>query len=542
MANHTDGPDVRKFKCCHCGKAFKFKHHLKEHERIHTGEKPFECKNCGKRFSHSGSYSSHTTSKKCLIGGGRGNRNQNLHEAKHFSPSKSLPQPSWAGSPWSKAGPVFKAENGAVSPADGEGVALHGVPARPFPHAPFQLPLSLLLQQAQYHQLLSRSQHQPQPGLPGPPDPSPQEYLQRWLAVRQELGLAGDLQAKQEQQTAKQEQQLHSPITPIREEECASPPRMEAIKKDDKEIKEKIKSEAEFHVADSIKNSFQDPHHFEMIKNMIEGVNKHTTKHMLGEAVAEGPGGTDWTEDDQYDDSVASEEGQGGALGGTDDRKVRVRTLISEEQLIVLKTHYQHNPRPKREELDAIARKIGHPFKVVKVWFQNSRARDRREGKNLPHLPFPTNPSQFLNNNSFQFPTVLPRLPLPFLRPALPAPLSPLWPGFPNLPAQHREQSKTPDSVKSDNIDDEMEEEEEAPLDLSNKGSTPGASPATEREEQLGGGVVGGHHSSDEEETTLAQPTPCPHLHCGKLFTKKSSFNRHLYDHTGEWEKLQPTN
>lgn len=32
----------RKFKCTECSKAFKFKHHLKEHIRIHSGEKPFQ--------------------------------------------------------------------------------------------------------------------------------------------------------------------------------------------------------------------------------------------------------------------------------------------------------------------------------------------------------------------------------------------------------------------------------------------------------------------------------------------------------------------
>ncbi|XP_049584277.1 zinc finger E-box-binding homeobox 2 isoform X2 [Syngnathus scovelli] len=61
----NDGGGERKFECAECGKAFKYKHHLKEHLRIHSGEKPYQCPHCQKRFSHSGSYSSHISGRKC---------------------------------------------------------------------------------------------------------------------------------------------------------------------------------------------------------------------------------------------------------------------------------------------------------------------------------------------------------------------------------------------------------------------------------------------------------------------------------------------
>ncbi len=53
-SGHLMDDDKRRYQCSTCSKKFKHKHHLKEHERLHTGEKPYTCDKCGKRFSHSG--------------------------------------------------------------------------------------------------------------------------------------------------------------------------------------------------------------------------------------------------------------------------------------------------------------------------------------------------------------------------------------------------------------------------------------------------------------------------------------------------------
>uniref|UniRef100_A0A8C5SJV9 Uncharacterized protein n=1 Tax=Laticauda laticaudata TaxID=8630 RepID=A0A8C5SJV9_LATLA len=47
-------PEEEWYECSHCGKGFNKAKYWKQHQKIHTGEKPYKCSHCGKCFNQSG--------------------------------------------------------------------------------------------------------------------------------------------------------------------------------------------------------------------------------------------------------------------------------------------------------------------------------------------------------------------------------------------------------------------------------------------------------------------------------------------------------
>lgn len=64
----------------------------------------------------------------------------------------------------------------------------------------------------------------------------------------------------------------------------------------------------------------------------------------------------------------------------------RVRTFITDLQLKVLKSVYHNTPRPDLAERHRISNVTGLDMRVVQVWFQNRRAKERRLNDKGKHL------------------------------------------------------------------------------------------------------------------------------------------------------------
>ncbi|VDK89278.1 unnamed protein product [Litomosoides sigmodontis] len=69
-------------------------------------------------------------------------------------------------------------------------------------------------------------------------------------------------------------------------------------------------------------------------------------------------------------------------IGSGDTWKpLRSRSFLTDAQVAILHAHFKRNPFPSKYELSAVAEQIGVNKRVVQVWFQNTRAKERRSNR-----------------------------------------------------------------------------------------------------------------------------------------------------------------
>ena len=528
MISHDESTDLRKFKCPECGKAFKFKHHLKEHIRIHSGEKPFECSNCGKRFSHSGSYSSHMTSKKCWVvnmrmkkpdkqvsgsddarpasneenmrplapkGGEEGGAAdmslqsmyanqfrqflpmdpataaQYLAAAQFNGPQPFLPYPGFpghminpmltglAGTPYGFALLSGK-KDGVLKPTGGkkenEESPMEGMP----PHKSMKLE-TVPVKEEQQADENQNTQTDPAVSREEKKQSAEQTEIKQEAKEEAESTEQGEKDCVEESgdkdnesgmeegesATATKPKANMNEIKKVLEILDATVTKQQQQQQDDKstiskltsqsateEKKDTEKTETESvpsteeeegcrspsgEAAESLpcrfcRQTFGSPvdlhqHERYLCKQNSEirpscetsprrvdqqspspatPHNNHSTAEATmrslnaNSPVLSAPEGEKGSEEDE--NSASQNESDG--FIDKEGRQYRVRSMLTDDQQRILKAHYAVNPRPNKFELLQIANAVSFPKRVVQVWFQNMRARDRRRGNPIPAI------------------------------------------------------------------------------------------------------------------------------------------------------------
>ena len=459
---------------------------MQEHIRIHTGDKPFQCGFCGKRFSHSGSYSSHMTSKKCQGRSGLETepRDSSLEIKIKSEMGGARPGLTVSNKLSSESAEERSEESMDTSP----GPSLQSLL---FPPAPGLNPFILSSSIANMNQLLQKT--------------DPEKVLES--PVLDKLNL--------------------SPFFP-----GLSRPDLDQTRKP--AMTDALLSNLAKLPGPNILRQEADN-----LRLILESVNIAVTRRLLEDNLLRWGGAGPWGErissssrhnsydsdgnlsdDDSYLDP--SERAAG-------EKKSRARSNYTEEQLSVLKSCYSVNQMPRREELMQIAEAIGHPYKVVKVWFQNYRAKERKEGKLSGAVKYPTPPPSTASSQLQISPSSSPLPSLLIKKEPSSVPL--------DLTTRHLSPSVTPPPLIV------AEPEERTAADgLMIQADSGGEKMSKENFEQMiRAKLVSLEPDRDVAKTQVKKPEEQEEQtgvfncdQCDKTFTKKSSITRHKYEHSGK--------
>ena len=111
-------------------------------------------------------------------------------------------------------------------------------------------------------------------------------------------------------------------------------------------------------------------------------------------------------EEDNKSDQEDDDDKDDDKKEGKDGKRRGPRTTIKAKQLEVLKTCFDQNPKPTRLMREQLAKETGLPMRVIQVWFQNKRSKQKRihqlQFMGHPRMPFlPPNQRRILHPMAF---------------------------------------------------------------------------------------------------------------------------------------------
>jgi hypothetical protein len=63
----------------------------------------------------------------------------------------------------------------------------------------------------------------------------------------------------------------------------------------------------------------------------------------------------------------------------SDNRITRSRLVLTDEQKTLLENYFQLHPHPSQPSRDRLSDRLGIPLKNINIWFQNRRAKEKRD-------------------------------------------------------------------------------------------------------------------------------------------------------------------